>query len=225
MHAVGRQQLLVLFDPRTEVRAADLFFALDQELEDDRPAAAPRAARPGGPAAGHDAALVVGRTTPVEYAVDDLRRPRPTIRPRLDRLRRLHVIVRVAEHRLLARPLAFEFAKNHRRPLVELLEFGRQAVAVHHVPHQRRALAQPDVLRGNTWLANESLEVGNVFVGVCVDVGEDVFKTHAAVPSDWTSSHASRRLPLNSARRGPASREKAGARTDGSTHFLRSSAE
>ncbi len=92
---VGSEQLPVTVDQEGEVVGARLLLALDQDLHRDRAAAAPRAQRGG---VQDDAALVVGRASPVQTAVAHLGFERRA-RPLLERSLGLDVVVRVEQDR------------------------------------------------------------------------------------------------------------------------------
>jgi hypothetical protein len=179
VHAVGREQRGVGRSPGREVRRADLLLALDEELEMAGHLAAHLQERLGGLVERQHARLVVGGTASVEHAVDDRRRPWAVVRPLVERLGRLHVVVRVAEDGLAIRLPRSQVAEHDGRPGSQLVEVGRQAVGPHHVADERGALAQADVLGRDRRLPDEPLQIADALVGVGVDPVVDGLHAHA----------------------------------------------
>ena len=107
---VSREQRLVLADEGVEVAAADLFLALEHELDVDGQTTRGREERLGHGDRNQHRPLVVGDAAGVEAAVAHRRRPRRAV-PFVERVGRLHVVVSVHQHRRLARraqPLAVD---------------------------------------------------------------------------------------------------------------------
>ena len=121
MHASARSSCLVLAHRGAEVDAADLLFALDDELDAARQPAVHRGERAQRRDAGHEIALVVRDAAPDQepVALGDVERRH---RPLVERLRGLDVVVIVEEERPL-RP-SVELGGDHRdcrRPGVSIV--------------------------------------------------------------------------------------------------------
>jgi hypothetical protein len=107
---VALQEVLVRRDERLEVPRADLFLALEEELDVDGARARGLQVRLEGVDVDDELPLVVARAPRVETAVAD-RRLEGRGRPQLERVRGLHVVVPVDEDRRLPRstePLAVD---------------------------------------------------------------------------------------------------------------------
>ncbi len=98
---VARQPVAMLGEKRLEVRRADLFLALDDDLHVERQCAAHAQVRLDRGEVHEHLALVVDAAAPVELAVADLRVERRR-RPKIERVDRLDVVVAVDHDRRLA---------------------------------------------------------------------------------------------------------------------------
>ena len=93
--------------------------------------------------------------------------------PCIDGLWRLHVVVRIAEHRL-SRARCLHVADDDGRPAIQLVKMGIEPIPLHLTEYEVRAFLQADFLGGDTGLPDHFLQVGHCLVGVGIDPVEDV---------------------------------------------------
>ena len=128
---------------RRQMRAADLLLALDEELELQRQFAVDRLVDLGRVDAGQRVALVIHRAAGVELAVAHRCLVGRRL-PLLQRVGRLHIIVRVAEQTPRARPTSPKMAGGASKPVDRTSTRALQAAS--RFVTQSAAPAKPSAL-------------------------------------------------------------------------------
>ena len=172
---VGFERVLVRDDEVVEVRAADLFLALENDPDVHRQPAVLLQVRLDGLEVHEDLALVVGRAARVDLAVADGRLERRRL-PQVERIDRLHVVVAVEQDRrraLRAEPVAVHDRIARRLDEPDVLH----ADAAHLVRAPLGATLDVGRVLGQRADARDGeqgLQFLEVFVAVDVDEVDDV---------------------------------------------------
>jgi hypothetical protein len=169
--AIGGDQIGMRVGEVDEMRRADLFFAFDDELQPQRQFPARRLPGGDGGDSRGDVAFVVGDTARPDSPVANLAGPGIAL-PEIERLGRLDVVVVVKAERFRLRPGQLGVDDRIAARHVDLPHIG--ADAGEHRFDECCRLRHPDPLRRHSRLPQQRLQVGDRFVGVRVDAGEDI---------------------------------------------------
>src|SRR5579884_1650188 len=166
---VGSQQVAVALDEGREMRATNLLFAFDDELDRDRKRSVDLAQRSNRRQSADDVRFVVGDAAPEELSFADCWLERGSV-PQLQRLRRLNVVVIVKEQRAVGRTASKAEDDGVRSICRENLNV--EPGAGEQISGKLRRFGHADGLSGDTRLSDEADEIRDSRISLALNGGE-----------------------------------------------------